>query len=82
MRLFGENRVSDVSQKSMRFRYIHTDEAKLTPENVNDILYLAKKYMVEGLCEKVSSFVKENLDGSNIFDFLDASTVYAEYEKM
>lgn len=38
--------------------------------------------MVDGLCEKVSLFARENLDGSNIFDFLAASKVYTEYEEM
>ncbi|KAH7726510.1 BTB/POZ domain-containing protein 6 [Aphelenchoides avenae] len=62
--------------------YIHTDEAKLTLDNFNDVLYLAQKYMVDGLCGKVSSFVRQNLHVSNIFDFLAASEVYAEYENI
>ncbi|KAH7720573.1 BTB/POZ domain-containing protein 6 [Aphelenchoides avenae] len=62
--------------------YIHTDEVKLTLENVDDVLYLAKKYMVDSLNEKVSSFVKENLNGSNVFNFLVVSKVYEEYEKI
>lgn len=54
---------------------------KLTLENVLDVFYIAKKYMVNGLCEKVLTFVKENINDTNVFDLLAASEVYVEYEK-
>ncbi|XP_015768004.1 PREDICTED: BTB/POZ domain-containing protein 6-like [Acropora digitifera] len=52
------------------FRFIYSDEVKLTGSNVMHVLYLAKKYLVPSLAEKCAEFLRKNLDGSNVFAIL------------
>ncbi|XP_044184459.1 BTB/POZ domain-containing protein 6-like [Acropora millepora] len=52
------------------FRFIYSDEVKLTGSNVMHVLYLAKKYLVPSLAEKCAKFLRKNLDASNAFSIL------------
>ena len=52
------------------FRFIYSDEVKLTGSNVMHVLYLAKKYLVPSLAEKCAEFLRKNLDASNAFSIL------------
>ena len=52
------------------FRFIYSDEVKLTGSNVMHVLYLAKKYLVPSLAEKCAEFLRKNLDASNVFTIL------------
>ena len=52
------------------FRFIYSDEVKLTGSNVMHVLYLAKKYLVPSLAEKCAEFLRKNLNASNAFSIL------------
>ena len=52
------------------FRFIYSDDVKLTGSNVMHVLYLAKKYLVPSLAEKCAEFLRKNLDASNAFSIL------------
>ena len=60
------------------FRFIYSDEANLTPDNVMQLMYLAKKYMLPSLADKCSAYLQENLDGSNVFTVLPDVQKYEE----
>ena len=50
--------------------FIYTNEANLTPENVMQVLYLAKKYLLPSLANKCSVYLQENVDVSSVFHVL------------
>ena len=52
------------------FRYMYSDEVKLTGGNVMHVLYLAKKYMVPSLADKCNEYRRDNLEASNVFSVL------------
>ena len=52
------------------FRYLYTDNVNLNGNNVMQVLYLAKKYMVPSLTEKCTEYLKDNLDVWNVFCIL------------
>ena len=60
------------------FRFIYSDEANLTPDNVMQLMYLSKKYMLPCLADKCSAYLQENLDASNVFHVLPDAQKYKE----
>ena len=72
--------ISDCSYESLMelFRFIYCDEANLSPDNVMQLMYLAKKYMLPSLADKCSTYLQENLDGSNVFNVLPYAQKYEE----
>ena len=72
--------ISDCEYDSLLelFRFIYSDKANLTPDNVMQLMYLAKKYMLPSLVDKCSAYLKENLDGSNVFTVLPDVQKYEE----
>ena len=52
------------------FRYMYSDEVKLTGSNVMRVQYLAKKYMVPPLADKCTQYLRDNLEASNVFSVL------------
>ena len=52
------------------FRYMYSDEVKLTGSNVMRVLYLAKKYMMPSLADKCAEYLRDNLEASNVFSIL------------
>ena len=52
------------------FRYVYSDDVKLSGSNVMQVLYLAKKYMVPSLADKCSEYLREQLEASNVFSIL------------
>ena len=72
--------VSDCDHKSLLecFRFVYSDEVNLNADNVMQVLYLAKKYMLPFLADKCSEFLRENLDASNVFDVLPEAQKYEE----
>ena len=42
------------------------------------VLYLAEKYMVPSLVDKCKKYLHDNLDASNVFDFLPTADKYEE----
>ena len=72
--------VSDCEYESLLelFRFIYSDEANLTPDNVMQVMYLSKKYMLPSLTDKCSAFLQKNLDASNVFHVLSYAQKYEE----
>ena len=72
--------ISDCEYESLLklFRFIYSDEANLTPDNVMQLMYLANKYMLPSLADKCATYLKENLDASNVFIVLPEVQKYDE----
>ena len=72
--------ISDCEYDSLfeLFRFIYSDKAKLNADNVMQLLYLSKKYMLPTLAEKCSAFLKENLNALNVFHILPDAQKYQE----
>ena len=64
--------ISDCDYESLLelFRFIYSDEANLTPDNVMQLMYLAKKYMLPSVVDKCSAYLQENLSAPNVFHVL------------
>ena len=60
------------------FRFIYSDEVNLNAENVMQVLYLAKKYMLPSLVDQCTDFLGKNLDASNVFHVLPEAQTYEE----
>ena len=72
--------ISDCEYRSLLevFRFIYSDEVNLNAENVMQVLYLAKKYMLLSLVDKCTEYLGENLDASNVFHVLPEAQKYEE----
>ena len=72
--------ISDCGYESLLelFRFIYSDEANLTPDNVMQLMYLAKKYILPSLADKCSAFLQENLDTASVFHVLPEAQKYEE----
>ena len=72
--------ISDCDHKSLLelFRFTYSDEVNLNADNVMQVLYLAKKYMLPSLADKCLEFLQENLDASNVFHVLPDAQKYEE----
>jgi len=72
--------VTDCEYESLfeMLRFIYSDEANLNPDNVMQVMYLAKKYMLPALADKCSAFLQKNLDGANVFSILPDAQKYEE----
>ena len=72
--------ISDCTYESLLelFRFIYSDEANLTPDNVMQLMYLAKKYILPSLADKCAAYLKENLGASNVFTVLPDAQKYEE----
>ena len=72
--------ISDCEYESLLelFRFMYSDDANMTPDNVMQLIYLAKKYMLPSLADKCSDYLQENLDASNVFQVLPAAQKYEE----
>ena len=76
--------ISDCEYESLLelFRFIYSDKAKLNADNVMQLLYLSKKYMLPTLADKCSAFVKKNLNALNVFHILPDAQKYEEKDLM
>lgn len=52
------------------FRYLYSEEVNLNGDNVVQVFYLAKKYMVSSLVQKCNTYLQDNVEGSNVFSVL------------
>ena len=52
------------------FRYLYSDDVKLSGSNVMQVIYLAKKYMVPSLADKCAEYLRKQLEASNVFSIL------------
>ena len=76
----GSINVPDCEYESLLelFRFLYSDEVDLTPDNVMQVLYLAKKYIVPALVAKCTEYLGKHLDGSNVFSVMDCAQSYDE----
>ncbi|XP_078372781.1 BTB/POZ domain-containing protein 6-like [Oculina patagonica] len=72
--------ISDCEYESLLelFRFMYSDEVNLDPDNVMQVLYLAKKYMLPSLADKCTEYLGKNLDASNVFHVLPDAQKYEE----
>lgn len=59
-------------------RYIYGGEPELNESNVMEVLYVAKKYLVNSLAVKCIEFLRRNLDTANVFCVLSHAQQYGE----
>ena len=52
------------------FRYLYSDEVKLSGNNVMHVFYLATKYMVPSLAVKCNDYLRDHVEASNVFSVL------------
>ena len=73
-------RLPDAKEESLEqfLRFLYTEECTFTTENVFEITYLAKKYILPSLKEKCVNFLVENLNPENVLDVLDQATRFDE----
>jgi len=67
---FIELPVCDYESLLEFFRYLYSDEVKLSGTNVLQVLYLANKYMVPSLADKCTEYLQNSLDVANVFSVL------------
>ena len=74
--------ISDCHHSSLLelFRFIYSDEVILNGDNVMQVLYLAKKYMLPSLADKCTEFLRENIDASNVFHVLPYAQKYEAFD--
>ena len=72
--------ISDCDHESLLelFRFVYSDEVNLSADNVMQVLYLAKKYMLPSLADKCTEFLREKVNGSNVFHVLPDAQRYEE----
>ena len=52
------------------FRFMYSDEVFLNRDNVLQVLYLAEKYIMASLVQKCFEYLRENVNGLNVFHVL------------
>ena len=62
------------------FRYLYSDNVNVTGNNVMQVLYLAKKYMVPSLAKKCAEYLQDNLDASNVFCILPYANKFEDID--
>ena len=60
------------------FRYVYSDDVKLSGSNVMQVLYLAKKYMVPSLADKCTGYLRKHLEASNVFSILSQAQKFED----
>ena len=59
-------------------RFLYSDEVTLTGNNVLQVLYLAKRYMVPSLADKCREFLEESLYPKDVFSVLPAAKLHKD----
>ncbi|XP_078344861.1 BTB/POZ domain-containing protein 6-B-like [Oculina patagonica] len=59
-------------------RYMYNEKAELNENNVMQVLYLAKKYILPSLADECVRFLQENLNSGNVFCVLSNAQQYDE----
>ena len=62
------------------FRYLYSDDVKLSGTNVLQVLYLANKYMVPSLANRCTEYLQNSLDAGNVFSILPLAQTFEEEE--
>jgi len=70
--------ISDCDYKSLLelFRFVYSAEVNLNGDNVMQVLYLAKKYMLPSLADKCTEFLRRKVNASNVFHVLPEAQKY------
>lgn len=63
-------------------RFLYSDECKLTARCVLRVMYLAEKYMVNGLLEICADFLMNEIDADNVFEVLTQCENFRDTEKL
>lgn len=63
-------------------RFLYSDECKLTARCVLRVMYLAEKYMVNGLLEICTDFLMNEIDADNVFEMLTQCEFFRDTEKL
>lgn len=64
------------------FRFLYSDETKLTAHCVLRVMYLAEKYMVPGLLDECAEFLKNEIDADNALDILKQCEFFRDTEQL
>ncbi len=59
-------------------RYMYSEEAELNENNVMQVLYVAKKYILPSLADKCVRFLQRNVNAENVFCVLSLAQQYDE----
>ena len=59
-------------------RYMYSEEVELDESNVMQVLYVAKKYLVNSLADKCVRLLRKKLDPANVFCVLPHAQQYGE----
>ena len=72
--------LSDTDEKSLEefLRFLYTDECNLTTDNVVNVMYLSKKYVVPALTEKCVALLESNIKYENVTSILEQATHFNE----
>ncbi len=72
--------IPDADEESFEefLRYLYTDDSKITAENANRVMYLAKKYLIPSLAEKCCKVLEENIKPDNVFMVLEQAIQFDE----
>ena len=62
------------------FKYLYCERCQLNWENVLDILYLAKKYLVSGLVKECTKYLSQDINIENALIILQQATKFEEKE--
>jgi len=65
---------------NVMLEFIYTDKVNLTEGSIIEVLYLAKKYDLEGLYDYCVKFITKNLSRQNVVDFYHGLVQLAETE--
>lgn len=60
------------------YRYIYTEEADITAENVESVLVLSDKYLLNGLFAASIEWIKRNVTASNALRLLPLTELYSD----
>lgn len=63
---------------SNSLRYVYTDEADITEDNLESVLRLSDKYVLHGLFEECVEWAKKNVNASNVCQFLPVAVLFSE----
>ncbi|KAK3092755.1 hypothetical protein FSP39_006909 [Pinctada imbricata] len=69
----GKIKITDIDKDTFQvfIRYLYTDDAPLTEENVLEVLYASKKYCVDRLTKKCKEFLQFNISAYNACLLMD-----------
>ncbi|KAH7699473.1 BTB/POZ domain containing protein 3-like protein [Aphelenchoides avenae] len=76
----NEVEVADANANSLKamLRFIYTGETELTTSNATEVLYLARKYLLNDLVEAIASYLDSEITPHNVCDALSYCELFDE----